>query len=123
MIEVLVAIEDSNFRDVVRTAVREVCGMQPIAAPRSNLATLLAASPNVGAVIVEFNPVRDGPLIAQLREISRSISIFAVVHRPDRSRITRLKIEHTLDAVIATPLDPYDLARRLRRIPDLLPAP
>ena len=115
---VLTAIADSVLADQVRTAVRQCADWRPLLVHPSRLVEALSTDAKPAAVILD-HPGQDRDLphfVEAIRERAPEIEILLLGERTRRKESYRAKLDLGVFSFIPTPLDPFDLARRLHRL-------
>jgi hypothetical protein len=124
MYDVLLSIRDPSTLDLLRAAFAERGVFRPAAAPRERLALLLAPPSNVAAVALDLNPASgdDREFLAALRRVNSGVQFLGVGPAVERSHFGPSRLELDVRTFVRTPVDPFDLARRLKRLADALVA-
>lgn len=122
MLDVLVAVRDPTTRDVLRTAFDERGVFRAAAAPRERLPSLLLPPSPVAVVALDLDPTQaaDREFLASLRAINDRVQFVAVGAAKDRSLFGPSRLELDVRTFVREPVDPFDLARRLKRLADAL---
>jgi len=115
---VFLAIEDPSLRDQVRAGLRMFPNLRPVNLPQDLLPIALRSEPMSGAIILDGDRSR-GDLASRMevvRELQPDLLLLVVGPRGQRERMHRSKLELEIFSHIPTPLEAFDLARRLNRL-------
>jgi CheY-like chemotaxis protein len=121
MFEVLLSVRDPGTCDLLRAAFAERGVFRAAAAPREKLDDLLRPPAAVDVVVVDVDPKSrdDREFLTSLRTLARDVAIVGVGPL-DGGAASRLSLD--VRTFIRAPIDPFDLARRLKRLADHLGA-
>ncbi|MEZ6194213.1 MAG: hypothetical protein R3F20_00565 [Planctomycetota bacterium] len=115
--KILLCIEDAPTRDIVETALRQYGDVAVHPVPPDRLARLVSGD-EFAAVFLDLARKHEkaGALVAALREENPRIPVMCLVDRAQRERYNRLKLQHGIFSFVPTPIDAFDLARRIERL-------
>ncbi len=115
---ILVALEDLDAVDQVRTALRMFPGVRGVGVPRDGVSAILSGPDAPAAVIIDHRPEAAGsdPFIEQLRAGNGRVRVVACGERPQRRKFHPKKRELDVFSFVPVPLEPFDLLRRLHRL-------
>jgi hypothetical protein len=124
MFDVLVAVRDATTRDLVRTAFDERGVFRATAAARERLSSLLKPPSAVAACVLDLDAssLADRDFLASLRALNEKVVFVAVGTPETRGVFGPSKLQLDVRTFIRAPIDPFDLARRLKRLADALVA-
>jgi AmiR/NasT family two-component response regulator len=118
VIETFVAVEDRQVRDQIRMAFRLNPAFRVSPVPRAELLSLITEPSQIDLVIVEAD--QDDALteeaLSRIRRANPRTAVVLVGDRSEGAPLNRAKLEHGVHTVIPTPIDPFDLARRIFRL-------
>lgn len=122
--DVLVAVKDPSTLDLLKAAFGERRVFRAASAPRERLATLLLPPSPVAVVALDLDPTRgdDREFLDNLRRVNDRVAFVAVGPENDRAHFGPSRLELDVRCFVRTPIDPFDLARRLKRLADALMA-
>ena len=114
----MVALEDLDAVDQVRTALRMFPGVRGVGVPRDEVSAILSGPDAPAAVIVDHRPQKGGddPFIEDVRAVNKRVRVVACGERPQRRRFHPRKRELDVFSFVPVPLEPFDLLRRLHRL-------
>jgi two-component SAPR family response regulator len=114
----MISVADVAIRDQIRTAMKVFPGLRALDVPRERLLTILTESETPDAIILDLDRNLDHrqELLEQVRQANREVPVLVVGDLPSRQYFSRVKVELNVLSFIATPLDQFDLARRLHRL-------
>lgn len=118
MIETFLAVKDLQVRDQIRMAFRINEAFRLSAVPPEELVGVIAESPQVDLVITdaEADEVMTDDVLNKIREASPRTAVVLVGDRNEGAPLNRAKLASSVQTIIATPIDPFDLARRIFRL-------
>jgi AmiR/NasT family two-component response regulator len=118
VIETYLAVKDLQVRDQIRMAFRLNPAFRVSAVPPKELLGVISEPAQVDVVIVDAPPEEDQTeeTLNRIKEASPRAAIVLVGDRSEGAPLNRAKLEHGVNTVIATPIDPFDLARRIFRL-------
>jgi AmiR/NasT family two-component response regulator len=118
VIETFVAVKDQQVRDQIRMAFRLNPAFRLSAVLPEQLLPLIAAPAQVDMVIVdaEYDDAQTQESINKIRGANPKTAVVLVGDRNEGGPLNRAKLEHGVHTVIQTPIDPFDLARRIFRL-------
>ena len=118
MLETLIAVKDPLTRDLLRAAFRERRVFRTAVTERERLPALLAPPCTADVVVIDLDPrsTADREALAALREINPAPAYVAVGPAGERSLFGPSKLELQVRTFVRTPVDAFDLARRLQRL-------
>ena len=118
MIETFLAVKDLQVRDQIRMAFRLNPAFRMSTVPPPQLIDVIRESPQVDLVITdaEADDTLMEEALVRIREANPRAAVVLVGDRSDGAPLNRAKLEHGVHTVIATPIDPFDLARRVFRL-------
>jgi AmiR/NasT family two-component response regulator len=116
--ETFVAVRDRQVRDQIRMAFRLNSAFRVSPVPRDDLLSLIGEPAQVDLVIVEAerDDATTEDALARIRRANPRTAVVLVGDRNDAAPLNRAKLEHGVHTVIPTPIDPFDLARRIFRL-------
>jgi AmiR/NasT family two-component response regulator len=118
VIETFLAVKDLQVRDQIRMAFRLNPAFRVSSVPRTELLSLITEPAQVDLVIVEADA--DDALteesLSKIRRVNPRAAVVLVGDRSEGAPLNRAKLEHGVHTVIPTPIDPFDLARRIFRL-------
>jgi len=121
VIKVLVCLHDKVLTDVVRTAFKQFPSMNAFPVPRSDVLELVREGGYDTLVLdIEERNANDLELLTRIREIDTTMPIMGLVDEGQKERLNKLKVEQNIFTLIALPLDPFELARRIHRLRETL---
>lgn len=115
MIKVLICLDDKRTTDVVKTAFKQFPSMTAYPVPQHKLMDLLA-EPNYHAVVVDLARNGGEKLLGSMRAANAGIEVMTLIDRNHKERFNRLKVDLGIFSYIATPIDAFELARRIVRL-------
>jgi AmiR/NasT family two-component response regulator len=118
VIETFLAVKDLQIRDQIRMAFRLNAAFRVSPVPREELLSLIGEPAQVDLVIVDAGKDDDATeeQLGQIRQANPRTAVVLVGDRTDAAPLHRAKLEHGVHTVIQTPIDPFDLARRIFRL-------
>jgi AmiR/NasT family two-component response regulator len=118
VIETLLAVDDLQVRDQIRMAFRLNPAFRVSAVPPADLLALISEPAQVDVVIVdaEKDDEQTQASLGRIRKANPRAAVVLVGDRSEGAPLNRAKLEHGVHTVIATPIDPFDLARRIFRL-------
>jgi AmiR/NasT family two-component response regulator len=118
MIETYLAVKDLQVRDQLRMAFRMNPAFRVSTVPPADLLGLITEPTQADLVITdaEADEAMTQEAVARIREASPRAAVALVGDRSEGSPLNRARLEHGVTTVIATPIDPFDLARRIFRL-------
>ncbi len=124
MYDVLISIRDPATLDLLRAAFAERGIFRTAAAPRERLAQLLAPPSGVAVVDLDLDPTKSEhrDLLASLRAVNSAVQFLAIGPEVERAHFGPSRLELDVRTFVRTPIDAFDLARRLKRLADSLVA-
>lgn len=118
MFETFVAVKDRQVRDQIRMAFRLNPAFRVSPVPREELLSLIGEPAQIDLVIVDAD--RDDATtqesLQRIRKANPRTAVALVGDRDESAPLNRAKLEHGVHTVIPTPIDPFDLARRIFRL-------
>lgn len=115
--QILICLEDATTSDVVVTGLRQFQDLVVHAVPAARMADLAASGEFAAAIIdLERKHERSGDFAREIRDASPDIELLCLVDRERRERHNRSKLELRILSFIPSPIDPFDLARRIQRL-------
>jgi AmiR/NasT family two-component response regulator len=118
VIETYLAVKDLQVRDQIRMAFRLNPAFRVSGVPPKDLLAVIAEPAHCDVVIVDA-PAEESETeeaLAKIRQASPKAAVILVGDRSEGAPLNRAKLEHGVHTVIATPIDPFDLARRIFRL-------
>jgi CheY-like chemotaxis protein len=118
VIETYLAVKDLQVRDQIRMAFRLNPAFRMSAVPPAELMGVISASTQVDLVITdaEADEVMTDEVLGRIRDASPRTAVVLVGDRNEGAPLNRARLAHSVQTVIATPIDPFDLARRVFRL-------
>jgi AmiR/NasT family two-component response regulator len=118
VIETFLAVKDMQVRDQIRMAFRLNSAFRVSQVPPEELLSLIGEPAQVDMVIVdaEKDDVQTEESLARIRRVNPRAAVVLVGDRSEGAPLNRAKLEHGVHTVIPTPIDPFDLARRIFRL-------
>ena len=118
MYETFLAVKDLQVRDQIRMAFRLNPAFRISTVPPDHLLPLISEPAHVDMVIVDAQPNDEATQesISRIRKANPRTAVVLVGDRSEGSPLNRAKLEHGVHTVISTPIDPFDLARRIFRL-------
>jgi AmiR/NasT family two-component response regulator len=117
VIETYLAVKDLQVRDQIRMAFRINEGFRLSAVPPEELVSVIAES-QVDLVITDAqaDEAMTDDVLNKIREASPRSAVVLVGDRNEGAPLNRAKLASSVQTIIATPIDPFDLARRIFRL-------
>jgi AmiR/NasT family two-component response regulator len=118
VIETYLAVKDLQVRDQLRMAFRLNPAFRVSTVPPEDLLQVIAKPANADLVITDAaeDEALTQETVARIKTANPRATVALVGDRNESSPLTRAKLEHGVHTVIATPIDPFDLARRIFRL-------
>jgi response regulator RpfG family c-di-GMP phosphodiesterase len=122
VIETFLAVKDLAIRDQIRMAFRLNQEFRMSAVPPAELIGVIAESPQVDLVITdaEADEQMTDEVVEKIRQASPRTAVVLVDDRNEGAPMNRARLAASVQTVIATPIDPFDLARRVFRLHSVL---
>lgn len=115
--QVLICLEDPPTSDIVVTGLRQFTDLVVHAVPAARMADLAASGEFAAAIVdLERRHERSSDFAREIRAAAPDIALLCLVDRERRERYNRAKLELKIFSFIPSPIDPFDLARRIQRL-------
>jgi CheY-like chemotaxis protein len=118
VIETYLAVKDLQVRDQIRMAFRLNPAFRISTVPPTEVIGVIAESAQVDLLITDAgeDEALTDDVLGRIREANPRTSVVLVADRGDGTGLNRAKLSQSVQTVIATPIDPFDLARRIFRL-------
>jgi AmiR/NasT family two-component response regulator len=118
VIETFLSVKDLQVRDQIRMAFRLNPAFRVLPVPREELLSLIGEPAQIDLVVVDAEADDEATELAlgEIRQANPRTAVVLVGDRSEGSPLNRAKLEHGVHTVIPTPIDPFDLARRIFRL-------
>jgi response regulator RpfG family c-di-GMP phosphodiesterase len=118
VIETYLAVKDLQVRDQIRMAFRLNPAFRISTVPPGEVIGVIAESPQVDLLVTDAgeNETLTDDVLGRIREANPRTNVVLVADRGDGTGLNRAKLSQSVQTVIATPIDPFDLARRIFRL-------
>lgn len=117
MFKVLVSLDHPVSSDLVCTALAQFpdCSAHPV--PPTRLFEVLGDDRNA-AVFIDLERVREAPgtLARRVRAVDPTIEVLCLIPRDERELHNRLKLDLGVFSFVPSPIDAFDLAKRIQRL-------
>jgi hypothetical protein len=117
MFRVLISLDDQETDELVRASFKLFPSLAAFTVPHEKL-TEIVADPHYHAVIVNLSASTAGrsAFVEEIRALNAGVEIIALVDREEKDRFNKMKVDLGLFSCILTPIDPFDLAKKVLRL-------
>lgn len=117
MFRVLISLDDRAMDELVKASFKLFPSLTAFTVPQEKLLELVA-DPHYAAVVVNLDAATAGrtAFVAELRQVNPGIEIIALVDREQKERFNKLKVDLGLFSCVVSPVDPFDLAKKVLRL-------